>query len=448
MEEENMREKMISSRPSLVALLSSLISQLFLILLLLFPSSDPISFLDSFSSSTSQPFFFLLHHFLSTSDIAAALPVLPFPRKRKRKRTHRIPDDDDDSSSRPDSAIPKNPDSFKQFFRMNSSTFEWLCGLLEPLLECRDPVQSPINLPAEARLGIGLFRLASGSDYPEISRRFRVSELISRFCVKQLCRVLCTNYRFWVGFPSPDELDSASAEFEKQWGLPNCCGIIRCARFNIILPKRSNSIAEETSKEDTIAAQIVSDSSSRILNITAGFRGNKSEYVILKLSALYKDIEKGVLLNSRTIIVNEVAVPQYLIGGQEYPLLPWLQIPFVDPSEGSPERNFNNVLRIMYNNSMLKTIASLRNWGILNSPIDADFKAAVAYIGSCSILHNMLLTREDFSAFCGDEPNSSDSTFPDQGFSCSSQEQEDLSDKAAAAAAAVRNALVTAAREI
>lgn len=444
-----MRGEMNSSRPSLAALLSSLISQLFLLLLLLFPSSDPVSFLDSFSS-TSQPFFFpLLHHFLSTSDIAAALSVLSFPRKRKRTHCFRdsVPADDDDNDnendecSRPDSVIPKSPDSFKQFFRMNSSTFEWLCGLLEPLLECRDPVHSPLNLPAEARLGIGLFRLASGSDYPEISRRFRVSELISRFCVKQLCRVLCTNYRFWVGFPSADELYSASADFEKQWGLPNCCGIIRCARFNIRVPKRSKSIPEDNSREDTIAAQIVSDSSSRILSITAGFRGNKSEYVVLKSSALYKDVGKGLLLNSRTILVNDVAVPQYLVGGQEYPLLPWLLIPFVNPSEGSPENNFNNVLRIMYN-SMLKTIGSLRNWGILNSPIDADFKAAVAYVGSCSILHNMLLTREDFSAFC-DEP--SDSTMPDQGFCCSQQQEEEegLSDKAAT----VRNALVTTAIE-
>lgn len=313
---------------------------------------------------------------------------------------------------------------------MNSSTFEWLCGLLEPLLECRDPVDSPLNLPAEARLGIGLFRLATGSDYPEIANRFRVSEIVAKFCVKQLCRVLCTNYRFWVGFPTSSELNYVSSGFEKQCGLPNCCGIIGCARFKIIIGKGFNTIL----REDTISAQIVTDSSSRILSITAGFRGNKSEDLVLKSSTLCKDIEKGILLNSETVLVNGVEVPQYLVGGKEYPLLPWLIIPFVDPLEESSEKNFNNVINIM-RLPMLKTIGSLRKWGILNKPIDAEFKAAVAYVGSCSILHNMLLTREDFSAFCDDLCD--DLTSLDQGLHCS--QQRDLDERASA----IRSGLVT-----
>ncbi|MCI58236.1 hypothetical protein A2U01_0079490, partial [Trifolium medium] len=67
---------------------------------------------------------------------------------------------------------------------MTSSTFEWLTNLLEPLLECRDPSYLfPLNLSAGVRLGIGLFRLANGSDYTEISNQFNVPVSVAKFCV-------------------------------------------------------------------------------------------------------------------------------------------------------------------------------------------------------------------------------------------------------------------------
>ncbi|CAI9101907.1 OLC1v1000063C1 [Oldenlandia corymbosa var. corymbosa] len=435
-----MREKKKPNSKALAAVLSSLISQLLLLVSLLSPSSNPnpISLLGPFpldSHHFSLPI--LLTHFISVSEISTTLARLSF--SKKRKRAHHDSDDEDDPvqeegyaaqsrRARPGFFVPHNLDSFKMMFRMNSSTFEWLCGLLEPLLECRDPVQSPLNLPVEARLGIGLFRLATGSDYRQIAGRFGVTESISRFCVKQLCRVLCTNYRFWVGFPNANELGSGSVQFQSLSGLPNCCGIIDCARFKIVGTGNSHP-----GEEDTIATQIVVDASSRILSIAAGFRGNKNKFMVLKSSSLYKDVENGLLMNSENVSLDNVDVPQYFVGDAGYPLLPWLIIPFVDPVEGSSEESFNNVLRIM-RVSMLKTTASLRGWGVLSRPIDAEFKAAVANLGACSILHNMLLTREDFSAFCDEV--SDDSLVGDQGFDYFLE--DDMNEKGVA----VRNALL------
>ncbi|GFY90021.1 hypothetical protein Acr_07g0002180 [Actinidia rufa] len=320
----------------LAALLSPLISEL-LLTLLLFPSPNPLSLTNSNSNGNLFP---LIHHFLSISEIAASLSLLSRSRKRKRPA-----DDENDQPSqlvrlvRLDSVIPRDPDSFKLCFRMSSSTFEWLAGLLEPLLECRDPVDSPLGLTAETRLGIGLFRLATGADFPEIARRFRVTDRVTEFCVKQLCRVLCTNFRFWVGFPTPTELDSLSSQFDSLSGLPNCCGVIACTRFEIA---KTNSPHEQS-----IATQIVVDSSSRILSIIAGFSGENSDFRILKSSTLYKDIENGKLLDSDPTDINGVSIPQYLIGYGNYPLLPWLIVPFVGPDTGEDEERFNSVHRSM-----------------------------------------------------------------------------------------------------
>lgn len=153
----------------------------------------------------------------------------------------------------------------------------------------------------------------------------------------------------------------------------------------------------ENPDEETIAAQILVDSSSRILSIVAGFRGDKSDSKVLKLSTLCKDVEDGRLLNSPPVYVNGVAIEQYLIGDKGYPLLPWLMVPFMDAIPGSSEDHFNKShFRIRL--SALKTVASLKNWGVLSQPIDEEAKTAVAYIGACSILHNALLMREDYSA--------------------------------------------------
>ncbi|XP_019229973.1 PREDICTED: uncharacterized protein LOC109210945 [Nicotiana attenuata] len=375
----------------LAALLSSLISQLVLLLLLIFPSSNPLSITNSSVYDFLSP---LLLHFLSTSEIAATISLLPFSKKRKRTHLSKPDAPAGDGPTRklgqlgrPDSSIRRNPDTFKKFFNMNSSTFDWLCGLLEPLLECRDPVDSPLNLPAETRLGIGLFRLATGANYSDISRQFSVSESVAKFCAKQLCRVLCTNYRFWVGFPNSGELESVSTQFESISGLPNCCGILCCVRFKI--------------NNENTAAQLVVDSSSRILSIIAGFRGDKNDLQVLKSSTLFQDIEKGTILNSQALHINGVVVPQFFIGDGNYPLLPWLMLPFDDPISQSNEENFNNSINLIRSRGF-KAIQSLRNWGVLDEPIEGEVKAAVASIGACSILHNMLLSRDDFSAFCED----------------------------------------------
>ncbi|XWS62925.1 hypothetical protein CRYUN_Cryun06bG0052200 [Craigia yunnanensis] len=423
----------------LSALLTSLVSQLLLLLLLLFNSNNSNDFV------SDGNIFSVLNYLLSSQEIAATLSFVSVSRKRKRTRCpesdsepigeegdpeleHRLGDD------RVRLGLTRNPDSFKACFRMKSSTFEWLAGLLEPLLECRDPVGSPLNLSAELRLGIGLFRLATGSNYPEIAQQFGVSESVTRFCAKHLCRVLCTNFRFWVAFPSPEELKSVSSSFEQFTGLPNCCGVIDCTRFYIV--------NENNGSIDSIAAQIVVDSSSRILSIIAGFKGDKRDSRVLKCSTLYKDIEERRLLNSSPVLVNGVAISQYLIGDRGYPFLPWLMLPFVDVVPGSSERKFNvahSAMRV----SSLKTIASLKNWGILNKPMLEEFKAAVAIVGACSILHNVLLMREDDSALCecvGDYLVHDQSS---QHYEEASLEENSIGKEASA----IRDALATEARE-
>lgn len=60
--------------------------------------------------------------------------------------------------------------------------------------------------------------------------------------------------------------------------------------------------------EESIAAQIVVYSSSRILSIVAAFRNDKSNSRILQCSTLYKDVELGLLLKPSPVSVNGEAI--------------------------------------------------------------------------------------------------------------------------------------------
>nr|XP_010927435.1 protein ALP1-like [Elaeis guineensis]XP_029121691.1 protein ALP1-like [Elaeis guineensis] len=381
--------------PRLVAaLVSSLVTQALLLLLLL-----SFSFSSSSSSSIPSSSSSLLPNLLSPSSssppppllallfphLAAFFPFLPRNRKRKRERDQEQAEIEADdkrggeeeeeeaapcSSSSRSSSIVASPDHFRLSFRMSAATFEWLSGLLDPLLDCRDPAGSPLRLPGPARLALALARIASGAPYRDLAARFAVPETAARFCARHLCRVLCTNFRFWLAFPAPPDLRPVAAAF-RSLGLPDCCGALACARF-----------------DGSVAAQIVADASSRILSIAAGFRGDRSDSSILRCSSLYKNAERGRLLGP----------DQYLVGDGEYPLLPWLMVPFADPVRGSCEEDFNAVHRSM-SRPALRAVASLRNWGVLGRlGEEEDAKAAAACIGTCAILHNVLLMREDYSA--------------------------------------------------
>lgn len=347
-----------------------------LVLLFSLPSS-------SASSSDGDPTA-LLFHFLSFFGIAAAGSLF-LPRNRKRRRHL-----DDTGDPPPGAAVAvaaapisvrRQPDHFRLGLGVGASTFEWLAGLLEPLL---DWPGGPPELPAAAaRLAVGLSHLATGASYGDLAVRFSVSAVAARSCARRLRRVLCTNFRFWVAFPSSS--DELSVGFHH---LPRCRGAVACARFEL------------GGGGGGAAAQVVADAACRILNIAAGFPKDQPSSTILRRSSLFQ--EAGRLVGPPE---------QYLVGGEEYPLLPWLMVPFQDAAAAAAASPpgaaaFNAVHRRIMARTVLRTISSLMNWGVLSSAMEGeeDPRAAAACVATCAILHNMLLSREDFSALAAAPP--------------------------------------------
>uniref|UniRef100_A0A0E0A5I4 DDE Tnp4 domain-containing protein n=1 Tax=Oryza glumipatula TaxID=40148 RepID=A0A0E0A5I4_9ORYZ len=144
-----------------------------------------------------------------------------------------------------------------------------------------------------------------------------------------------------------------------------------------------------------LAFRLVAGASSRVLSLAAGFRGDRTDLEVLKLSSLYQELEQGKVLDHG----------QYLAGdGDGYPLLPWLMVPFRGPAvPGSPEAEFNAAHDAMCRKAR-RTVRSLKGWGAIARLRDEESpRAAVACIGTCAMLHNVLLAREDHSALAPEE---------------------------------------------
>ncbi|CAN6202410.1 unnamed protein product [Urochloa humidicola] len=263
---------------------------------------------------------------------------------------------------------PTSPDHYPLAFRVSAPTFNFLSGLLDPLLS------DPSLPPSPVLLALALARLASGLPYPALAALFGVPPSAPRAASRRLRRVLLANFRFWLAFPS-DPSSAYSAP------LPSCRGALCCARF--------------AGPGGPLAAQLVAGASSRVLSLAAGFRGDRSDLEVLRLSSLYQEVEQGRVLEPA----------QYLVGdGGGYPLLPWLMVPFRGPVvPGSPEAAFNAAHTAMCR-PVRRAVRSLMGWGAIARLHEEESpRAAVACIGTCAMLHNVLLTREDYSALAPDE---------------------------------------------
>ncbi|KAE8795357.1 PIF/Ping-Pong transposase family protein [Hordeum vulgare] len=337
--------------------------------------------------TTPPPSLLLLTHQLLSAVSLLVLDLLgPSPAPdapRKRRRTDADADADEAGPATPALAPlppapapapplplplpPTSPDHYPLAFRVSAPTFHYLSGLLDPLL-------SHPSLPCATLLALALARLASGLPYPALAALFRVPPSAPRAASRRLRRVLLANFRFWLAFPSDSTGLSSSP-------LPSCRGALACARF--------------AGPGGPLAAQLVAGASSRILSLAAGFRGDRADLEVLRLSSLYQELEQGRLLDPA----------QYLVGdGNGYPLLRWLMVPFHGPvAPGSPEAHFNAAHRAMCRPAR-RAVRSLMGWGAIARLHEEESpRAAVTCIGTCAMLHNVLLAREDYSALAPEE---------------------------------------------
>ncbi|EAZ35938.1 hypothetical protein OsJ_20241 [Oryza sativa Japonica Group] len=243
----------------------------------------------------------LLTHHLTAA--AAALLVLldpPAPSARKRRRLDveeldPVPPPSLQPEPEPLPLPPTSPDHYPLAFRVSAPTFNFLAGLLDPLL-------SHPSLPSSTLLALALARLATGLPYATLAALFRVPASAPRAA----------------SAPPPPR---APREIPILARVPGRAEQRRRVFPSPVLP-RGLCFAPLEGPEGPLAGSCLR----RFLPVLffgPRFPRQRNHFQVVKFYSFNQELEQGKVLDHG----------QYLAGyGDGYPFFPWLMVPFRGPA--------------------------------------------------------------------------------------------------------------------
>uniref|UniRef100_A0A803LFN0 DDE Tnp4 domain-containing protein n=1 Tax=Chenopodium quinoa TaxID=63459 RepID=A0A803LFN0_CHEQI len=283
-------------------------------------------------------------------------------------------------SSSPGFTIPSDEEeAFKFFFRVSKKTFEYICSLVREDLISRPP-SGLINiegrlLSVEKQVAIAMRRLASGDSQVSVGASFGVGQ----------------------STVSQDRLEEIKSKFQSLFGLPNCCGAVDATHVLMTLPavQTSDDWCDEANNYSMLLQGIVDDEI-RFLDVVTGWPGAMTVSRFLKCSGFYKLCENGERL-SKKLRLNDVEIREYIVGGVDYPLHPWLMIPYENQDStpvNSKYREAHEAARYL----AVRALSYLKgSWRILSKVMWRPDKSKLpSIILACCLLHNIMID-------CGDK---------------------------------------------
>ncbi|KAL9227530.1 hypothetical protein vseg_003210 [Gypsophila vaccaria] len=302
--------------------------------------------------------------------------------------------------SSPGLTIPSDEDEgFKYFFRVSKKTFEYICSIVRDDLISRPP-SGLINiegrlLTVEKQVAIAMRRLASGDPQISVGASFGVGQSTVSQVTWRFIESLEERARHHIKWPDQDRREEIKSKFQKSFRLPNCCGAIDATHIIMTLPavQTSNDWCDEANNYSMLLQGIVDDEM-RFLDVVTGWPGAMTVPRLLKCSGFSKLCENGQRLNEK-MTLGEVEIREYVVGGSQYPLLPWLITPYENKDDVPAKfMNAHEAARLL----AVRALSLLKgSWRILSKVMwRPDKKKLPSIVVGCCILHNIIID-------CGDE---------------------------------------------
>ena len=210
---------------------------------------------------------------------------------------------------------------------MSHATFVYLCERLSPKLRRKDTaMRRPLSV--EQRVGITLWCLATPTEYRTIAHLFGVARSTVCEIVHETCNAIVSSLlTTYIAFPSGEQLDGVVQNFSTKWGLPQSVGAIDGCHIPIAAPLNNHTDYYNRKGFYSMILQGVVDANYRFLDICVGWAGSVHDARVFVHSPLYTKITEEQLLPNKTLTVNGIEVPLFLIGDSAYPLQTWLMKP-------------------------------------------------------------------------------------------------------------------------
>ncbi|XP_071499208.1 uncharacterized protein [Diadema antillarum] len=126
---------------------------------------------------------------------------------------------------------------FRENFRVNKSTFEFLCTELEPAIWKSD-TNFREAVTVRERVAITLWRLSTNCDYRTIGHLFGVARSTVCIIVNATCRAIVDALlQRYISFPAGERLHATIEGFQ-QMGFPQVGGVINGTHIPILGPQQ------------------------------------------------------------------------------------------------------------------------------------------------------------------------------------------------------------------
>lgn len=123
--------------------------------------------------------------------------------------------------------IRQYPDKHHEYFRMTKYSFDHILSMIKDDLTKQDTVMRKA-LPADLKLALTLHYLASGEDFGNIHKHWRVGKSTATYIVSDVCTAIWDKMRpIYLKTPSSaSDWKVVAAGFEEHWNFPHCIGAI------------------------------------------------------------------------------------------------------------------------------------------------------------------------------------------------------------------------------
>ncbi|XP_012554397.2 uncharacterized protein LOC105843500 isoform X3 [Hydra vulgaris] len=222
---------------------------------------------------------------------------------------------------------------FKEHFRVNRNTFNFLVNELHPHLgKTTTTMREPISVVK--RVAVALHYLASCEEYRVVSSLFGIGKSTANLIVHEFINavndILLLKY---VKFPlSVENLNKHSRDFEAILGFPQCVGAVDGCHIPISAPKDQATSYYNYKGWYSIVLFAVVDSRYRFIYTSVGSPGRNNDSYILQNSFL-KEILESNLFDKCCKELGDSLVPLCLIGDSAFPLTRHLLKPYPENLE-------------------------------------------------------------------------------------------------------------------
>ncbi|XP_013603237.1 PREDICTED: putative nuclease HARBI1 [Brassica oleracea var. oleracea] len=282
-------------------------------------------------------------------------------------------------------------EEFRREFRMSKSTFNLICEELDATVTKKNTMLRDA-IPAPKRVGVCVWRLATGAPLRHVSERFGLGISTCHKLVIEVCRaiydVLMPKYLRW---PSDSEIRSTKEKFESVHKIPDVVGSIYTTHIPIIAPKvhvaayfnkRHTERNQKTSYSITV--QGVVNAEGIFTDVCIGNPGSLTDDQILEKSSLARQrAARGMLRDG------------WIVGNAGFPLTDWLLVPYARQNLTWTQHGFNENIGGIQKIAIEAFERLKGRWACLQKRTEVKLQDLPYVLGACCVLHNICEMRNE-----------------------------------------------------